>query len=72
VDFDRADAEAERAAQDRAIRAADLREAAHALQAVIDRNAPSAARSQSQVALRGAREIVLGLINGPEVPKEAS
>lgn len=39
-----------------------LREAAAALQARIDRNAPYKAESQSYVALCGAREIVLGLL----------
>ncbi len=39
-----------------------LAEAAAALQAVIDRNARYAYRSQSHVALCGAREIVLGLL----------
>lgn len=44
-------------------RADALTEAAAALQAVIDRNAPYKAESQSHVALCGAREIVLGLMD---------
>ncbi|WP_329131610.1 hypothetical protein OG552_10665 [Streptomyces sp. NBC_01476] len=42
-----------------------IAEAAAALQAVIDRNARYAHRSQSHVALCGAREIVLGLLSEP-------
>jgi hypothetical protein len=56
------------AAEHAAGRRDGLREGAAALQAVIDRNTPFASRSQSHVALRGAREIVLDLAGQDATP----
>lgn len=62
----------QQAQHDAKVRAAGRRdgllEGAAALQAVIDRNARFAARSQSHVALRGAREILLNLISQDTPP----